>query len=185
MQYFKKYFPSALTVLRMLLAIFLLFLPLLSGWFLLVYLSAGISDILDGTLARRWNVTSQFGAKLDSAADFLLCCVLLYVFLPAYSWQPWALVWIGGIAIVRLAALMTCLIRFHKAAFLHTLTNKATGFLLLCFPFLMRFLGQQVTVILVCTLASISALEELLIQLTANELKPDIRTILQTKNSSK
>jgi len=167
----------------MALAVSLLFLPLLSGIFLIVYLLAGLSDILDGTLARRWNVTSQFGAKLDSAADFLLCCVLLYVFLPAYSWQPWALVWIGGIAVVRLAALMTCLIRFHKAAFLHTLTNKATGFILLCFPFLMRFLGQQVTVILVCTLASISALEELLIQLTANELKPDIKTILQTKKN--
>ncbi len=173
----KSNIPNALTVLRITLAITLLFLPLLSGWFLLVYLLAGLSDVLDGFLARRWGTTSRFGAKLDSAADFLLCGVLLFLFLPAFHWPLWALLWVGAIALMRLITLATCYFRFHQLAFLHTYANKATGFLLLCFPFLLRFLGLEPTAILLCAVASMSAAEELLILLTSSTLRLNQPTI--------
>jgi len=173
----KSNIPNLLTVLRMALAISLLFLPLLSGWFLLVYLLAGVSDILDGFLARRWGATSRFGAKLDSAADFLLCGVLLFLFLPAFHWPLWSLLWVGAIALLRLITLATCYLKFHHLAFLHTYANKATGFLLLCFPFLLRFLGLETTAILLCAVASVSAAEELLILLTSPTLRLNQPTI--------
>jgi len=173
----KRSIPNILTIFRMALAVSLLFLPLLSGIFLIVYLLAGLSDILDGTLARRWNVTSQFGAKLDSAADFLLCGILLYLFLPAFAWPSWALIWVAVIALLRLITLSTCYFKFHQVAFLHTYANKATGFLLLCFPFLLRFLGLETTAVLLCTVASLSAIEELLIQFTSDTLQLNKPTI--------
>lgn len=176
-QFSKKYIPNILTVLRMALAVLLLFLPLLSGWFLLVYLLAGISDALDGFLARRWGVDSRFGAKLDSAADFLLCGVLLVLFLPAFQWPLWALLWVGAITLLRLITLATCYFKFQQLAFLHTYANKATGFLLLCFPFLMRFLGLEITAILLCAVATLSAVEELLILLISDTLRLNQPTI--------
>ena len=174
----KRFIPNFLTLLRMALAISLLFFPFLSGWFLFAYLLAGISDILDGFFARRWNVSSSFGAKLDSAADFLLCCVLLYRLLCSYRIPLWITFWIAGIALLRLAALATCYVRFQQFAFLHTYSNKATGFLLLCFPYLLRFFGLTTTAILLCAVASVSALEELLIQLTSCSLQLNRPTII-------
>lgn len=43
---------------------------------LLLFALAGLSDGLDGFIARRWNVTSALGAWLDPAADklLMLCC---------------------------------------------------------------------------------------------------------------
>lgn len=174
----KKTIPNCLTVVRMALAVSLLFLPFLTGWFLLVYLLAGLSDILDGFLARRWNVSSSFGAKLDSAADFLLCGVLVFRVLTAYQIPLWITIWIAGIATLRLLALAVCRVRFRQFAFLHTYANKATGFLLLCFPFLLRLWGLVPTAVLLCAVASVSALEELLIQLTRKKLDLNIKTIL-------
>ena len=166
----------------MALAVSLLFFPFLSGWFLFAYLLAGISDILDGFFARRWNVSSSFGAKLDSAADFLLCGVLLYRLLCSYRIPLWITLWIAGIALLRLAALLTCYARFRQFAFLHTFANKATGFLLLCLPYVLRFLGLTTTAILLCAVASVSALEELLIQLTHKRLDFNIQSIFHTKH---
>lgn len=163
--------PNALSVLRMALAVLLLFPPLLSGWFLIVYLLAGLSDLLDGFLARRMGVSSRLGAMLDSAADFLLCAVLLYLFLPAYDWPIWAILWACVIALLRMASLAVCYRKFCKLAFLHTYANKATGFLLLCFPFLLRFFGLTTTAAVLCAVATVSAGEELLIMLISGTLR--------------
>ena len=47
---------------------------------LAVFAAAGLSDRLDGFIARHWHVTSRFGAWLDPAADkllMLLCFIAL------------------------------------------------------------------------------------------------------------
>lgn len=138
--------------------------------------------MMDGYLARRWGVASKQGAYLDSAADFILCAVLLYRFLPAFAWPNWALVWVGGIALVRFASLAVCYLKFRKFTLLHTYANKATGFLLLCFPFLLRFFRMDASVILLCSAATLSALEEFIILIKAKRLNPDQTSLFQHKN---
>ncbi len=69
--------PNALTVLR--LALIPLFIVLYlraddgsswaAGW---VFLVAGVTDQIDGFLARRWHVESQFGRLADPLADRLM-----------------------------------------------------------------------------------------------------------------
>ena len=44
----------------------------------LFYLIAGLTDMLDGILARRWGVESKFGARLDSLADFVFVLAVGY-----------------------------------------------------------------------------------------------------------
>jgi cardiolipin synthase (CMP-forming) len=63
--------PNSITVLRLLLVPIIVWL-LIAGDFglaFLVFVLAGISDGVDGFLARRLNMQSEFGAYLDPLAD--------------------------------------------------------------------------------------------------------------------
>jgi len=69
-----RHLPNLLSALRLLAAPFTAWL-IISGHdmaALLTFAAAGLSDGLDGFIARRWRVTSDFGAWLDPAADKLL-----------------------------------------------------------------------------------------------------------------
>ena len=98
--------------------------------FWVLYLIAGITDILDGFLARRWDVESKFGARLDSLADFV------FVLAVGYKLFPWlklpATLWmmIGLIALIKVINAINSFVVKHRVAFLHTKANKLTGFLL-------------------------------------------------------
>src|SRR3569623_281361 len=86
-----RHLPNLLSGLRLLAA------PL-TGWLilsandtaaLLVFALAGLSDGLDGLIARRWGVTSDLGAWLDPTADkllMLLCLTALYAVSAAPFW---------------------------------------------------------------------------------------------------
>ena len=177
----KKYLPNAITLLRLIFSPALLLLEPFSNRFLLLYALLGLSDILDGFLARRWNVSSRFGARLDSAADFLFCGVLLYLLFSSLCWPLWAIILVGIIFVIRLASLTICYIRFSQIAFLHTYSNKATGFLLLLFPLFIRFIGQDWTMILLSSVAGISAIEELCISAISSEFDANRKSIFSKK----
>ena len=63
--------PNYITALRMVGSVCLIFIRPLSPLFFGVYTLAGITDALDGYIARKTHTASAFGAKLDSAADLL------------------------------------------------------------------------------------------------------------------
>lgn len=175
----KKIIPNAITIIRMCLALSLLLFAPLSPGFLVVYLLAGASDILDGFFARRWNVSSRIGAYLDSAADFLLFAVLLLVFIPLLVWPLWIICGMAAIAVIRIAAIVVCYIKFQRIAILHTYLNKATGFLLLFFPFLLLLFSFDFIAAFLCIVASLSALEEFVIMIASTTLQPDRPTIFK------
>lgn len=57
-----------------------------------VFVVAMLSDILDGYLARRWNLQSVMGAFLDPLADKLMVVTTLVMLIP-HGWVPaWAVV---------------------------------------------------------------------------------------------
>ena len=80
--------PNGLTVLRLIFVPILLGTCLLpaawSNWLALsIFVAAGITDYLDGALARRLNVVSEFGRMLDPIADKLMITSVLLLLL----WQ--------------------------------------------------------------------------------------------------
>jgi cardiolipin synthase len=84
--------PNLLTVLRILLAAALPFLP--STYWLAIVVAAGLSDLLDGIIARRFNATSELGALLDGIADklFVLAAVVTLVGAGQLEWWQGLLV---------------------------------------------------------------------------------------------
>ena len=77
---------DTITSVRIASSLFLLFLPLGSVGFLVVYTLTGLTDVLDGWLARKTGTASDFGARLDSAADLLFYAILLLRLFPVL-WQ--------------------------------------------------------------------------------------------------
>ena len=81
--------PNLLTVARILLAPFIIWL-IISGEMLaafIAFLVAGVSDGVDGYLAKRWSQVTELGAHLDPLADKLLL-VSIYVALGIGSHLP-------------------------------------------------------------------------------------------------
>ena len=128
---------NTVTSMRMAASLFLLFLPLKSIWFLVIYTIAGLTDVLDGWLARKTGRASEFGARLDSISDLLFYSVLLarlfpilYQILPGEIWYA-----VSGIVLVRIAAYATAAIKYHRFASLHTWLNKLTGVAVFLLPY--------------------------------------------------
>ena len=93
---------NLITCIRILCAAALAFLPVLSSSFYAVYLLAGVSDMLDGFVARRTNTASSLGARLDTLADFAFAAVFLVRLLPLFALPRWLCIWIALIAAVKL-----------------------------------------------------------------------------------
>lgn len=84
---FYKTLPNKLTWFRIVL-IFALFSCYLQGYLYLVapiFVLAALTDWLDGFLARRWQVESDFGAFLDPVADKLIVSCALIILVDAFS----------------------------------------------------------------------------------------------------
>ncbi|MGH2921805.1 MAG: CDP-diacylglycerol--glycerol-3-phosphate 3-phosphatidyltransferase [Gaiellaceae bacterium] len=86
--------PNALTLIRLLLIplFVVLLVPADEGHSIaagVVFGIAGISDYLDGWLARRWNVQSDFGRVADPLADRLMIDAAVVLLVLVHDRLPW------------------------------------------------------------------------------------------------
>lgn len=172
---------DTITSVRMAASLLLLFLPLRSAWFLTVYTLAGLTDALDGWLARKTGTASDFGARLDSMADLLFYAVLLFRLFPVLWRTLPAAVWyaVAVILLVRLAAYATAAVKYHRFAALHTWLNKLTGASIFLLPYVLAVSTGIGYSWAVCALAFAAALEEWMIHLCRKAYCADRKTILQ------
>ena len=169
----KTYVPNVITCIRIVLSLCLLLIVPQTIVFFVFYIICGLTDICDGYLARKWKMSSKRGAMLDSIADLIFIIVLFVIFIPVVNWKIWMLLWIGMIAVIRCLSALIGAVKYHTAAFIHTYGNKVAGFLLFCFPALLKVAGLTITVIVLCTVAIISATEELVIMISSDSLDRD------------
>ena len=151
---------NLITSCRILLSLLLLFFPALSPGFYGLYLAAGLSDMLDGFVARRTNSASPLGAKLDSIADLVFLAVCLVKLLPVLALPVWLWGWVGLIALLRLLNILSGFVCRKKLVLLHTRANKLTGALLFLMPLSLGFLNIAYTAVPLCALASFAAIQE-------------------------
>lgn len=162
---------DTITSVRMAASLFLLFLPLDSGRFFIVYTIAGLTDALDGWLARKTETESEFGARLDSISDLLFYGALLVHLFPVL-WQSFPMViWYDVLIIllVRLISYAMAAVRYHRFTALHTRLNKLTGGAVFLLPYVLAVSTGVVYSWAVCILAFVAALEELAIHVFRNE----------------
>jgi CDP-diacylglycerol--glycerol-3-phosphate 3-phosphatidyltransferase len=132
---------------------------------------------VDGYVARKTKTASKNGEILDSIADFVLVTIVLIIFIPLLAWEWWMICWIGVIVLTRFLSLGIGFIKYRAVPFLHTYANKITGIALVCFPVLFRVLGISATAFILCGVATLSALEELIITIRSKTLNRNIKSI--------
>ena len=151
---------NIITAGRILISLVLLFFPAFSLACYVVYLAAEITDMIDGSVARKTGKVSEFGAKLDSIADIVFVVVCLVKLLPVINIPLWLYVWIGIIVLIRIINIVSGFIVQNRFVMLHTIMNKVTGFLLFILPLTLRFVELKYTAIPVCAVATFAAVQE-------------------------
>lgn len=174
-----RHAANVITISRIILLPVLFFsrgnVPLFS----LLYLTCGLTDVLDGYVARKAGSASELGAKLDSIADLLFFAAIAGSLVSrlgdaARDFLPAVLV----IVAVRCVNVVLVAHKYCTFAILHTWGNKLTGGVLFATPLLV--LHQQPAFLWsVCMVAVLSAVEETAIHITSPTLDLNRRSIFR------
>jgi len=155
-----KSLPNAISALRFLGAVCLLFFGVESCAFWVIYFVCGLSDMADGYLARILGCESQVGALLDSLADlvFVICCC--FKLIPALAFPKWLWIWGGVIVATKIINQISALVMYKKCIFPHAIANKVTGVLLFVGVPLTVFLESIVPMVIIAVVATFAAVQE-------------------------
>lgn len=151
---------DSITALRIVCSLLLLPCRALSPCFYGLYIIAGFSDVLDGAVARRTNTVSDFGARLDSLADFMLVAVCLIKLMPVLDIPIWLYVWTAAIAAVRLINIVSGYAMRNRLVAVHSAMNKVAGALLFALPLTLGIIDLRVSGAVACAAATLAAVQE-------------------------
>jgi CDP-diacylglycerol--glycerol-3-phosphate 3-phosphatidyltransferase len=153
-----KYLPNVISVLRIAGSIGLLFCDV-TGWpFWVLYALCGISDMVDGWLARKLQAETKAGSFLDCVADIVLvaCCAIRI--LPVLEIPVWLWIWAGVIVFIKILNQISALVVHKRFCFPHTLANKLTGLLL--FLAVPTMFWSVIPIAIVAAIATFAAVQE-------------------------
>ncbi len=169
-----KILPNLITISRMLLCLLLPVLINDSELFIVVFLICGITDVLDGYLARRLKSMSTLGARLDSIADSMLFLIMTYCTMRIIGGKLRDYVVLLLLIIgIRAFNLLFAYYKYKCFVMIHTLANKATGLCIYLMLLLYLMTPWAGFVLIALIFALLSAMEESLIHITQKTPDPN------------
>jgi CDP-diacylglycerol--glycerol-3-phosphate 3-phosphatidyltransferase len=122
-----KHIPNMLSFLRIPVSIAMPFLGRnYMRWFFVCFVIAGLTDVFDGVIARKFNLCSKFGEKIDSLADgiFISCLILTGVLairftITSYHWGIFAV-----LMAIRAMNMAFTWKKFRRVGFIHTRSTR-------------------------------------------------------------
>ena len=155
---------NIITVSRILFSALLLVFSPLSTAFAVMYLLCGVTDVLDGCVARKLHTESEKGANLDSIADLVFAVVYSVKILPLLNLPLWIWIWTVIIAVTKITGILIASKKAHKLSIAHSFGNKLTGLLLYLLPLSVCVADVKYTATLVCAVATGTVIKEMLNQ---------------------
>ena len=119
------YIPNILSLIRIPLSLSLLLFVSNYYGFMILYSLCGLSDILDGYVARKMNLQSTRGAKLDSLADLIMYTVVI-IMLCLWDFNALAdfIPFLMPVALLRGANIGIMYRKFYQLGAIHTIGNR-------------------------------------------------------------
>ena len=164
----KKHIANIVSLSRVAGAIALFFFSSITKPFLAIYIFCGITDLIDGPIARKTNSTSPLGATLDTVGDVATYLALTKVLAMRKLVPGWILIWIISAGVVFGIDAVISKIRLKKFYLPHTWLGKIFGGSVFVLPIAMQFMEGYIWMSVICTIASIHAIELLYTQLKNN-----------------
>ena len=152
---------NCITVSRILFSLSLFLLSPSSVPFEVLYVLCGVSDVLDGFVARKLHTESENGAKLDSIADLFFAVVYSVKILPLLNLPLWIWIWTAIIGAVKITSILIASTKAHRLLIEHSFGNKLTGLLLYLLPLSVCVADVKYGAILVCTVATGTVIKEI------------------------
>ena len=172
--------PNFITILRIIGAILLTFQKTFSTEFFVIYIAAGVTDVLDGWLARKLKATSILGTRLDSVADLMFYSVMvLKIFDELMRVLPgslWVFIWTT--VVIRIFTYIYVAFRHKKFAAMHTYMNKLTGGTMFLLPCMLLTSYMVMYSWFSCTIAFLASVEEMVIHIIRKTYNANIKSIL-------
>jgi len=159
--------PNCITSLRIIGTIFLLFVAPLTTPFFVIYTLTGVTDVLDGFIARKTNTVSKFGTKLDSVADLMFYTVMLLKIFPILWEKLPKQIWIvvALILLIRVSAYIVSAVKYKQFASRHSYLNKLTGLVLFSVPYFLSLPFGTPLCWTVCIIAALASSYDLFVYL--------------------
>ncbi len=133
---------SALRVVGVPVFLWLLLGPHADGWAIILLMVSGVSDYLDGKLARAWNQTSRLGTLLDPAADRLYIVATVVALAVRGIIPVWLVVALVGRDVLLAFTLPVLSRNGYGPLPVHYLGKAATLNLLYAFPLILLGAGH-------------------------------------------
>ncbi|MBR0139709.1 MAG: CDP-alcohol phosphatidyltransferase family protein [Firmicutes bacterium] len=149
-----------ITGFRIVCSIALLFFPVFSPLFYTLYIAAGVSDMIDGTVARKTGTVSEFGSVFDTAADLIFVAVCLIKLIPVLNIESWMYIFIVIIAMIKIINVVSGFVVQKKPVTVHSAMNKITGGLLFILPLTIGIIDFRYSAAAVCAAAAFAAVRE-------------------------
>ena len=151
-----------ITFSRILFSVLLLAFKPNSYPFAALYLLCGITDMLDGFVARKLHTESEKGAKLDSIADLIFAVIYAVKILPFLSVPYWIWIWTAIIAVIKITGIVIASRKAKKMTIEHSFGNKITGLLLFLLPLSVYITEVKYSATVVCVAATVTATGEII-----------------------
>lgn len=155
-----KQIANVITTCRIFGSVLMLFFPAFSVGFYIIYSLCGFSDMIDGAIAKRTNSADNFGSQLDTFADLVFVTVALFKVLPTICVPRWLWLWGGVVAVVKISNIICGYIIKKQFTSIHTIMNKVTGLLFFLCPLAIYFVKLKHIAIVVCSVATVAAVQE-------------------------
>lgn len=128
--------------------------------FYIIYIYCGISDMLDGFIARKSKNESELGASLDSVSDIIFVIVAMIKILPILNLTNEIIIWGVAIVFIKIVNVTCSYIYYKKIVLPHTIANKITGFILFIAPFIIVNTNSIIFESIICSIATFAAVQE-------------------------
>ena len=155
-----KNIANYISVSRIIMSIILFVTETFSIAFYIIYIYCGISDMLDGFIARKSKNESKTGARLDSIADTVFVIVAIVKILPVLNLSNGIIIWILIIVFIKIVNVICSYIYYKKIVLPHTIANKITGFVLFIAPFIIVNVNSIIFESIICSIATFAAVQE-------------------------
>jgi len=159
----RKNIANVITITRILISLGLILLEVKSIAFMVLYLIASLSDVLDGFVARKMNIQSKLGSKLDTISDVVFFFALIYKFWNLLCMHTWQIVGFIAIVLVKIVSIIIIYSITHSIIVdVHSLINKFTGVLLFFLPITINLFVDKYYIYLLIIFAFVASIDEMI-----------------------